>query len=558
MLQTLSIRQFAIIDELDIDIKDGLTVLSGETGAGKSIIIDAISMLIGARASQNLVRHGENKAVIEGVFDIDDNPAVNQLLIEKEIAQDDFMIVKREIMKSGKSICRINNQTVTLSELKQVMQELLDIHGQHETQHLLKAKFHIRLLDEFSKGRYQSLVEEYTATYDVFQEKKDELKRLERKDESLLQRLDLIKFQHNELTQAKLLPGEVNSLKEDINRLRNFEKLNNELTKAVSYLSDENNIIDKIFDFNESLKEIDDVLNGEYQSLLEETNSVYYLLEDAKHQLYDELTTNEYDENHLNEMEARMNLIQQFERKYGKDHAELITLIAELETEINQIENLEESTSNLKEEIKKQYQLLLEIGAQLSKERRTDALQLRSKILDEIYHLEMKSANFEIAFTKIEPGPSGLEAIEFMISPNKGEPLKSLDKIASGGELSRIMLALKTIFAESKGQTAILFDEVDTGVSGRVAQKMAEKMKQISEHIQVICISHLPQVAAISDHHLYIEKHEKDDRTVTTVTELTGKDKVREVARMISGVEVTPLTLDHAAELISQNKQHKG
>ncbi|WJP96900.1 DNA repair protein RecN [Macrococcus bovicus] len=554
MLQTLSIRQFAIIDELSIEIKEGLTVLSGETGAGKSIIIDAISMLIGARASQNLVRHGENKAVIEGVFDIDDNPNVRQLLEEKDIDQDDFMIVKREIMKTGKSICKINSQTVTLSELKQVMQELLDIHGQHETQHLLKSKYHIRLLDEFSGGRYQAILDEYTDAFKIYQEKKEELRKLEQKDESLLQRLDLIKFQHNELTQAKLVAGEVNQLKDDINRLRNFEKLNHELTKTVNYLSDENNIIDKLFDFNESLKEIDEILKGEYASLLEETNSVYYLLEDAKHRLYDELTSNEYDENLLNDMEARMNLIQQFERKYGKNHDELILLIDDLETEINQIENLEESTSQLKKEIELQYQKVIAKGTQLSKERRTDALDLRHKILDEIHHLEMKSANFEIAFSKTEPTLAGLETIEFMISPNKGEPLKGLDKIASGGELSRIMLALKTIFAENRGQTAILFDEVDTGVSGRVAQKMAEKMKQIAQHIQVICISHLPQVAAISDHHLFIEKHERDDRTITTVTELTGDDKVKEVARMISGVEVTPLTLEHAAELISQNK----
>ncbi|GGB05064.1 DNA repair protein RecN [Macrococcus hajekii] len=559
MLQTLSIRQFAIIDELDIEIKDGLTVLSGETGAGKSIIIDAISMLIGARASQNLVRHGENKAVIEGVFDIDDNPAVQSLLTEREIELDDYMLVKREIMKSGKSLCKVNNQTVTLTELKLIMQELLDIHGQHETQHLLKSKYHIRLLDEFSKGRYQAVFDDYTETFKVYQEKKEELRKLEQKDESLLQRLDLIKFQHNELIQAKLVPGEVSNLKEEIKRLQNFEKLNTELTKAVSYLSDENNIIDKMFDFNESLKEIDDVLTGEYSTLLEEANSVYYLLEDAKHRLYDELTSNEYDEHLLNEMESRMNMIQQLERKYGKGHDELISLITELEVEINQIENLEESTSNLKEEIKKQYERLMNAGTKLSKERRADASQLRSKILDEIHHLEMKSANFEIAFSKIQPNLSGIESIEFMISPNKGEPMKSLDKIASGGELSRIMLALKTIFAENRGQTAILFDEVDTGVSGRVAQKMAEKMKQIAAHIQVICISHLPQVAAISDHHLYIEKHEKDDRTVTTVTELTGEHKVREVARMISGVEVTPLTLDHAAELIAQNKeQYKG
>ncbi len=554
MLQTLSIRQFAIIDQLDIELKEGLTVLSGETGAGKSIIIDAISQLIGARASQNLVRHGEDKAIVEGVFDIDHNPAVQQMLEDKGIELDDFMIVKREIMKTGKSLCRINNQTVTLNELRTMMQELLDIHGQHETQHLLKPKYHLALLDDYSKGRYSNIKQKYETLYQEYKEKQDELKKLEQKDESLLQRLDLIKFQHNELSKAKLVNGEKDSMTEDINRLRNFEKLNFELTKAVGYLSEEDNILDKLFDFTESLKEIDDILPGQYTQLVEETQNTFYLLEDAKHRLHDEMTGNDYDEQTLNELEERMNLIQQLERKYGMDHSELIQHIEKLETEINQIENLEESTSQLRAEIDQLYKQVIKVGNDLSKERRKDALQLRNDILDEIHHLEMKSANFEFAFTKTEPTADGLETMEFMISPNKGEPLKSLYKIASGGELSRIMLALKSIFAENKGQTAILFDEVDTGVSGRVAQKMAEKMKMIAEHMQVICISHLPQVAAISDHHLYIEKNERDERTVTSVTELTGDAKINEVARMISGVEVTPLTLEHAAELIAQNK----
>lgn len=554
MLQGLTIKQFAIIDHLEIELKNGLTVLSGETGAGKSIIIDAISQLIGARASQNLVRHGENKAVVEGLFDIDHQPVVQQLLDDKGIERDDFMIVRREIMKSGKSICRINNQTVTLNELKQIMAELLDIHGQHETQHLLKSKYHLQLLDDFSKGRYSEILEQYKQTYLLYQDKQTELERLEQKDESLLQRLDLIKFQHHELEQAKLIPDEKTSMSEEINRLRNFEKLNVELTKVSGYLTEENNILDQLFDFNESLKEIDEILAGQYQQLVEETQNTYYLLEDAKHKLYDEMMSNDYDEQVLNELESRMNLIQQLERKYGLPHDELIPYIETLAVEINQIENLEESTTHLKQEIQELYQQLTDIGGRLSKERRKDAHQLRNQILDEIHHLEMKSANFEIAFTRTEPTADGLESIEFMISPNKGEPLKSLYKIASGGELSRMMLALKSIFAENKGQTAILFDEVDTGVSGRVAQKMAEKMKQIAQHIQVICISHLPQVAAISDHHLYIEKQERDDRTVTSITELTGESKVREVARMISGVEVTTLTLEHAAELIAQNK----
>ncbi|WP_414046312.1 DNA repair protein RecN [Macrococcus equi] len=555
MLLSLSIKQFAIIEALEIELKDGLTVLSGETGAGKSIIIDAIGQLIGMRASQNLVRHGENKAIVEGIFDIDHNQRVKDLLTAKDIPLDDFMLVKREILKSGKSICKINNQTVTLSELKTIMQELLDIHGQHETQVLLKPKYHLTLLDDYAKGQYDSLLSEYQATYQQYIEKSNELKNLQQKDEELLQRLDLIKYQHKELTEKNLIANEKDTLTEEINRLQNFEKLSDALTKSVNLLSEENKILDLLFEFNASLKEISEIIPDKFSKTLEESEGLYYILDDAKHTLHDELTKNEYDENELNNLETRMNEIQFLERKYGKSLPELIPFIDELEKEINTIENIEESTSQLTETIHQLHGKLLELGESLSKARRKVAQKLRNDILDEIHNLEMKSANFEMAFTKTEPTATGIESLEFMISPNKGEPLKPLEKIASGGELSRMMLALKSIFAESKGKTAILFDEVDTGVSGKVAQKMAEKMYDISTHIQVICISHLPQVAAISDQHLYIEKIEQDDRTITQVTELNRESRIKEVARMISGVEVTPLTLEHAAELIHQNKK---
>ncbi|MCU7556811.1 DNA repair protein RecN [Macrococcus capreoli] len=555
MLLSLSIKQFAIIESLEIELKDGLTVLSGETGAGKSIIIEAIGQLIGMRASQNLVRHGENKATVEGIFDIDHNPRVKQLLVERDIPLDDFMLVKREIFKTGKSICKVNNQTITLTELKIIMQELLDIHGQHETQVLLKPKYHLTLLDDYAKGQYDEVLERYKATYQQFVLKTAELNNLQQKDEELLQRLDLIKYQHKELSEKKLIATEKETLSEEINRLQNYEKLNDALTKAVNLLSDDNQLLDLLFEFNASLKDIDEIIPNKFNKTLEDSEGLYYILDDAKHALHDAMTQNEYDENELNQLETRMNEIQFLERKYGKPLPDLIPFIDELEKEINVIENIEESTSQLTQEIERIQLKLNQLGTTLSKARRQVAQKLRNEILDEIHNLEMKSANFEMAFTKTEPTATGIESLEFMISPNKGEPLKPLEKIASGGELSRMMLALKSIFAETKGKTAILFDEVDTGVSGKVAQKMAEKMYDISTHIQVICISHLPQVAAISDHHLYIEKIEQDDRTTTRVTELDGESRVREVARMISGVEVTPLTLEHAAELINQNKK---
>ena len=555
MLQTLSIKQFAIIDELEIHFSDGLTVLSGETGSGKSIIIDAIGQLIGMRASSDFVRHGEKKAIIEGIFDIDNSKEAISVLNELDIDIDeDFLLVKREIFSSGKSICRINNQIVTLQDLRKVMQELLDIHGQHETQTLLKQKYHLKLLDDYAENQYSSVKEQYETTFNEYKEKKKELEELQSADQALLQRLDLMKFQFEELQEASLKEGEITQLESDIKRIQNSEKLSLALNNAHVTLTDEHAITDRLYELSNHLQTIDDIIPGRFKKLKEDIDQFYYTLEDAKHELYDEMSNTEFDEQLLNELESRMNLLNNLKRKYGKTIDELITYQSKLESEIAKIENYEESTSQLKEEIDLLYEKVIKYGQSLSKERRIVARTLREHIVAEIQNLQMKEANLEISFQPLEtPTIEGIEFVEFLISPNKGEPLKSLNKIASGGELSRIMLALKSIFVESRGQTAILFDEVDSGVSGQAAQKMAEKMRDIAKYIQVICISHLPQVASMSDHHLLISKLSKNDRTTTQVKELKKEDKIDEIARMISGASVTELTRENAREMIAQN-----
>ncbi len=560
MLQSLSIKQFAIIDTLDIQFSDGLTVLSGETGAGKSIIIDAIGQLIGMRASSEFVRHGEKKAMIEGIFDIDDaKDAIRQLETLGIDINEDFLIVKREIFSSGKSICRINNQTVTLQDLRQVMQSLLDIHGQHETQSLLKQKYHVELLDRYADGEYIEELQQYAQSYEQHQEKIKELEALESADQALLQRLDLMKFQYDELKEAQLKEGEIEQLEIDIKRIQNSENLSLALNAAYVTLTDEHAITDRLYTLSSELQNVNQILPETFEKLKEEVDQFYYTLEDAKHQIYEEINQTEFDEQYLNELESRMNLLNNLKRKYGKDISDLMIYQEKIADEINKIENYEESTSKLREEIQQLSQQVQEDGEKLTKARRIVARQLRDRIVNEIQYLQMKDANLEISFKPYEtPQKDGLERIEFLISPNKGEPLKSLNKIASGGELSRIMLALKSIFVRAHGQTAILFDEVDSGVSGQAAQKMAEKMKDIASVIQVICISHLPQVASMSDHHLYISKHEKDDRTTTTVRELTGDARIDEIARMISGATVTELTRQNAKEMIEQNQKHKG
>ncbi|EGQ3846838.1 DNA repair protein RecN [Staphylococcus pseudintermedius] len=560
MLQSLSIKQFAIIDTLDIQFSDGLTVLSGETGAGKSIIIDAIGQLIGMRASSEFVRHGEKKAIIEGIFDIDDaKDAIRQLETLGIDINEDFLIVKREIFSSGKSICRINNQTVTLQDLRQVMQSLLDIHGQHETQSLLKQKYHVELLDRYADGEYIEELQQYAQSYEQHQEKIKELEALESADQALLQRLDLMKFQYDELKEAQLKEGEIEQLEIDIKRIQNSENLSLALNAAYVTLTDEHAITDRLYTLSSELQNVNQILPETFEKLKEEVDQFYYTLEDAKHQIYEEINQTEFDEQYLNELESRTNLLNNLKRKYGKDISDLMIYQEKIADEINKIENYEESTSKLREEIQQLSQQVQEDGEKLTKARRIVARQLRDRIVNEIQYLQMKDANLEISFKPYEtPQKDGLERIEFLISPNKGEPLKSLNKIASGGELSRIILALKSIFVRAHGQTAILFDEVDSGVSGQAAQKMAEKMKDIASVIQVICISHLPQVASMSDHHLYISKHEKDDRTTTTVRELTGDARIDEIARMISGATVTELTRQNAKEMIEQNQKHKG
>ncbi|MBY6179072.1 DNA repair protein RecN [Staphylococcus haemolyticus] len=557
MLQTLSIKQFAIIDELEIHFSDGLTVLSGETGSGKSIIIDAIGQLIGMRASSDYVRHGEKKAIIEGIFDIDENKDVIHILHNLDIEIDeDFLLVKREIFSTGKSICRLNNQIVTLQDLRKVMQELLDIHGQHETQTLLKQKYHLKLLDDYAEDKYLSTKEKYQNVFNQYKSKTKELEELESADQALLQRLDLMKFQYEELEEASLKEGEIEQLEVDIRRIQNSEKLSMALNNAHVTLTDEHAITDRLYELSNHLQSIDDILPDKFSKLKEDIDQFYYTLEDAKHDLYDEMSNTEFDEQMLNELESRMNLLNNLKRKYGKDIYELITYKDKLQNEIAKIENYEESTSQLREEISQLYDEVMLKGKVLSRERRTVARTLRDHIVSEIQNLQMKDANLEISFQLLDkPTIDGIEFVEFLISPNKGEPLKSLNKIASGGELSRIMLALKSIFVQSRGQTAILFDEVDSGVSGQAAQKMAEKMRDIAEYIQVICISHLPQVASMSDHHLLISKASNDNRTTTQVKELENDDKIDEIARMISGASVTELTRENAKEMISQNQR---
>ncbi|WP_374723466.1 DNA repair protein RecN [Calidifontibacillus erzurumensis] len=574
MLAELSIKNFAIIESLAVSFQKGLTVLTGETGAGKSIIIDAISLLVGGRGSSEFVRHGAKKAEIEGLFllDSDDHPCIEKAFELGIEISDGMVVIQREILVNGKSVCRINGKLVTIGILREIGRTLVDIHGQHEHQELMNVERHLPLVDQFDEKNTNLAIEEYQRLYKQFLQIKKQLKALNENEQKMAHRLDLIQFQLSEIKNANLEPSEEEKLLEEKLQLTNFEKIHRAVERSYVALTGEQHGLDWI---GLAMSELEDVasLNDSLKSIYENVSSSFYLLEEAGSSLRDQLDLMEYDPARLDFLETRLNEIRFLKKKYGQTVEEILEYAAKIEDEIDQIQNREVHVDRLKKQLQDvQKDLLLE-AEHLSNIRKQIAQKLKDEIHKELKDLHMSKTIFEIDFSlsegkedgqtvhfqgrPIEFLESGIDVVEFLISTNPGEPLKPLSKIASGGEMSRIMLALKCIFSKQQGITAIIFDEVDTGVSGRVAQAMAEKIYKISQGSQVLCITHLPQVAAMADTHLYISKQTKDGRTFTSITELDDHAKIKEVARMISGVEITELTKQHASELLELAKQTK-
>ncbi|UAC47195.1 DNA repair protein RecN [Bacillus aquiflavi] len=553
MLSVLSIKNFAIIDSLSISFENGLTVLTGETGAGKSIIIDAIHLLVGGRGSHEFVRHGEQKAEIEGLFQLDDvkHPCYDKAEELGIKIEDGMLVLRRDISKNGKSVCRINGKLVTIAILREIGQTLVDIHGQHEHQQLMDETMHLSLLDQFGGEEIALALVEYKHIYRKYEQLNQKIKNITENEQQMAHRLDLLQFQLNEIQTAQLKQDEDGQLFEERNELVNFERVFEALKSCYSALQGEQKGLDWIglaMSFLENGVE----LNPKYKELFESVTTSFYLLEDAATTVRNELDCLEYNPERLNEIENRIIEINQLKRKYGQTIDAILEYAAMIEEEIETLENREVHVSQLENKLTSLRKDLELEGKQL-----TDLRHQYGKKLTELIHRELKelymektvfSVHFNENFNRFTE--SGADEVQFYLSTNPGEPLKPLSKIASGGELSRIMLALKSIFSKNQGITSIIFDEVDTGVSGRVAQAIAEKIYKVSTHSQVFCISHLPQVAAMADTHLYISKKIKNDRTYTTVTPLENSEKVKEIGRMISGVEITDLTTEHAKELL--------
>ncbi|WP_018923835.1 DNA repair protein RecN [Salsuginibacillus kocurii] len=565
MLEELSIKNVALIDELTLSFEQGMTVLTGETGAGKSIIIDAIGLLIGGRGSVDFVRHGTDRAEIEGLFYVHDTHQAKAKTEEAGIAVEEGMLVlRREVTHKGKSVCRVNGKLVTLAILREIGQSLIDIHGQHEHQELLQRERHLSFLDQFAGEEVEESKAEYQQLFKAFKQTKAKMKQLKENDQEQAHRLDLIDYQLKEITEANLQPGEDEELEQERYKLSNSEKLYEALHGAYNSLYGEGKGLDwasLALNHSEEAGAIDqDVKEAE-----ESIRSSYYMLEEATYTLRDQIESLEFDPDRLHVIEARLNEIQHLKRKYGESVSEILEYAASIEEEYDSLMNRDERLQAYEEELE---QLARDVKAEadtLSDLRKQAAKRLTEQIVAGLQSLYMENASLKVEFKPPERGETyaldgqehtftetGQEKVEFLISTNAGEPLKPLAKVASGGEISRIMLALKSVLSDFQDKVALIFDEVDTGVSGRVAQAIAEKIQFVARGSQVLCISHLPQVAARADQHLLIKKEEIGSRVLTDVSLLSREDQAKEVARMISGTEVTAASLENAKDLLQQ------
>lgn len=556
MLKELVIRQFAIIEEVRLQFNEGFHVLTGETGAGKSILIDALGLVIGGRASADFVRYGEEKAEIEALFEVSSSHPAQSLLREWGFAEGESepLIIRREITASGKSVCRVNGRTITLAMLKQLGQTLLDISGQHEHQALLRVEEHLSWLDTFAGSDVLELRQEYESRYREYQALKRELDRYQTDQQELAYRMDMLKFQAQEIAAAALVPGEEEELEQERNRLAHAEKLMMHTAHTYQSLNGEQGGLERVQEaltHLEGLVEVDGSLAG----LLESVQSAYYQLEEAAREIGRYQDSFEFEPGRLNEVEERLHLIKQLQRKYGQSIDEILAHGEKVQQELNQLEHREESAADLEAKIESLESELYSLAQSLTQLRKESAARLETKVEQELADLNMASTVFHVAFYS-EPYqehqllPHGQDVVEFQIAPNPGEPLKPLTKIASGGELSRIMLALKCIFTATDSAHTLVFDEIDTGVSGRAAQAIAEKIALVSKQNQILCVTHLPQVACMADHHFYITKELEEDKTRTKVERLDRRGRTLELARMLGGVEVTHRTIQHAEEMI--------
>lgn len=558
MLIQLNIKNFALIEEIKVEFAEGFNILSGETGAGKSILIDAIDYVLGGKFSKSLIRTGEEKTFVEAVFSID-NELVKKELDELDIEYEDIIIISREYTLSGKSIIKVNGRSLIIAQLKKIREKILDIHGQHQNQTLLDRQSHIIYLDNFIGDKIKEPLKKFSELKERLSEIRSKILKING-NEDREKLIDYTKFQIDDITKGNLRVGEEEELKEEFNYLSNAEKINNSLKiscELLNYREDGNSVLESLSKVISELSSVEknSQIIGEKKAIIEEA---YYNIEEVSRELRDIQEDTVYDENKLEKINGRIYEINGYKKKYGNTIEEVIEYLNKLKENYNELVNASEILKDLEEEENKVLSEMKKIGNTLHEIRKEFSEKLKSSLLKELSYVGLEKSTMEIQVKLCENyNERGFDEVCFLISTNTGEPVKPLEKVLSGGELSRIMLAFKCVFADKDGISTLIFDEIDTGVSGAVAKRIGEKMYQVSLNHQVLCITHLPQIAILSDYHYFVSKSIKDNKTYTSIKILNKDEKINQVATMLGGNEVTKATYENVKEMLKLSEKKK-
>lgn len=560
MLSLLHIENIAVIEQADIVLQPGFTVLTGETGAGKSIIIDAIGAIMGQRTSRELIRSGAKKGFVSAVFEqvsLELQRQLEELGLDTE--EDGTVRIQRELSAEGRSVCRVNMRPVPASVLKTLSPYLINIHGQHDGQKLMQEEYHIDFLDSFCE-QAAPLLEQFQPLYAKLHTLRSKIRELEKSEQQRAQRIDMLRYQFDEIAAAELKPGEEEELNQRQQFFENAGRLSYALQTAATLLSgdeDTNGAYDLL---TQAADELSDVasLSDELNAISQKANELRYLTEDVAATVSNLASNVDFSEQERDAVEARLDTIYRLRRKYGATVEEVLAYCDSAASELEELENADDRKEQLVAEYRQTLAAAREIAAELSRRRRESAQVLEAKIIEQLTDLDMAKVRLNISVSsQTKLNNRGMDEVRFLISTNPGEPLKPLSKVASGGELSRIMLAIKNVLTQTEDVGTLIFDEIDTGVSGRAAQKIARKLGEIARSKQTLCVTHLPQLAAMGDHHLLIQKSVQDESTFTQVCPLEGEARARELARMISGDSITELSMRNAAELLERAEASK-
>ena len=548
MLSLLHIENIAVIEQADISFDKGFNVLTGETGAGKSIVIDAISAILGQRAYRDMIRTGTNKASVRAVFTKVPNFPWFE---ENGVEYDEETVIQRDIFLDGKNVCRVNGSLVTVAILHKLGIQLINIHGQHDSASLFDEENHLRFLDAFADNG--ALLADYREKFAAVSELRRQIDRMTMDEGEKLRRMETLKYQIAEIEKADLKSGEDEVLEQRRKLLQNSEKLSQGLEEASEALlggDDSDGAAALLAQAAYALSRIARY-SDDYTGFQERLTDLKYQVQDIADEVRDSLDELSYSADELETIEARLDIIHRLRRKYGADCDEILAYLDKAQKELDEIEFADDRVEQLKKKLAKQEKQAWDAALALRKNRQEQGAVMAEKILSELSQLDMPRVQFQCRFRETELTSEGADAVAFYLSANAGEDLKPLSKVASGGELARIMLSMKNVLAEKDAVDTLIFDEVDTGVSGRAAQRIAEKLKSLAKHKQVLCVTHLPQLAALADTHMLIAKSEHDGRTYTTVTPLDRKGRAMELARIIGGTHITETTLKSAEEMLS-------